>query len=78
MHRVVFEEVTKRGNIDEGVVDCRNLDVRVVQRRSQDEPANTPEAIDAELYPANTVTSVRQALYNFSVFSQARSLAKDF
>lgn len=44
---VIFEEVAERSDIDEGVVDGCDLDVGVVQRCSQNEPSNTPKAIDA-------------------------------
>lgn len=53
MYRVILEKVTKRSNVDERIVDGRDFNVGVVQRRSQDEPSDTPKAIDAELDPAS-------------------------
>ena len=50
---VVLKKVAKGFDVDEGIIDSCDLNVGMVQRRSQNEPTDTPKAIDTKLDPAN-------------------------
>lgn len=49
MHRVILEHVCCVLGVAEWVVDGYNLDIRVLHRSTQDQPADPSESIDADL-----------------------------